>query len=146
LLVGEGRFFESPRRSFLFGLGATAHIGTNCHEVEVAGRYKRSIDLGFGRAMASYGLCCELRRGVLRSYSEALKYYRMGAAQNDLPSNYNLSILFLEGVGVQKISNELLRLLKLSADLGEPRALRSLGLALFQSGLFNQIKWKVFCC
>jgi TPR repeat protein len=54
--------------------------------------------------------------GVAQDYAEAIKWYRLAAAQGYARAQANLGLMYLDGQGVAKNLNEAERLLRLATD------------------------------
>jgi enhanced entry protein EnhC len=56
--------------------------------------------LGDSTAQFDVALMYQQGIGVTQSIDEAIKFYQLAAAQNDLPSEYHLGLIYLQGMGV----------------------------------------------
>ena len=65
--------------------------------------------------------------GVGQDDVEAVKWYRLGADQNDASSISALGSSYYFGNGIEKDTNEAFRLWKLAADQGDGHALHNIG-------------------
>jgi hypothetical protein len=57
-------------------------------------------------------------QGVAQSYDEAVKWYRLAAAQGESGGHFMLGTCYLQGHGVPRDVHETLRLFKRAAALG----------------------------
>jgi TPR repeat protein len=69
-------------------------------------------------------------QGVEQNYAEAVRLYKLAAAQGDAIGQANLGYMFLQGSGTAKNYAEAVRLLRLAAAQGHARAQCSLGIWL----------------
>ena len=66
-------------------------------------------------------------QGIARDYGEAVRWYRLAAAQGYLSAQYNLGIIYDNGRGVAKNAAEAVRWYLLAADQGHASAQYNLG-------------------
>jgi hypothetical protein len=66
-------------------------------------------------------------KGVAQSYDEALKWYRLAAAQGDPDALYNLACCYVDGHGVVQDLDEALRVFKRAAAKGHAGAAAAVG-------------------
>lgn len=76
-----------------------AHIYMNAGRNEPAIPYlEKSCHFDIPEACFEYGLNCE----VIKDYTRAYSIYKMSCNQGFMPSCYNLAMLYVNGLGVQK--------------------------------------------
>lgn len=63
-------------------------------------RLMKQAILGDSTAQFDVALMYQQGVGVPQSIEEAIKYYQLAAAQNDLPAEYHLGLIYLQGMGV----------------------------------------------
>jgi hypothetical protein len=69
----------------------------------------------------------EQGQGVPQDYAEAVKWYRLAAAQGDAKAQFNLGLAYEHGQGVEQDNAEAVKLFRLAAAQGDARAQRDLG-------------------
>ena len=65
-------------------------------------------------------------RGVAKDDAEAVRLYRLAAAQGHSAAQYNLGLMFANGRGVAKDEAEAIRLYRLAAAQGYANAIAAL--------------------
>ena len=65
-------------------------------------------------------------QGVTQDYQEALKWYRLAAAQGDASAQNNIGWMYLKGYGVTQDHQEALKLFRLAAAQGNATAIENL--------------------
>lgn len=84
--------------------------------------YKRAAEMGHARAQCSYGKCLYLGSGVPKNPAAAFAWFAKAAEQNLDIAQYNLGIMYLKGVYVEKNRDEAKRFFELAAQNGHPEA------------------------
>ena len=79
-------------------------------------------------AFAQYnlGTCYSGGIGVRQDYTEAVKWFRLGAEQGHDESQYNLGFCYLEGYGVPQNNEEAVKWFRLAAEQGHSDAQKAL--------------------
>ena len=73
------------------------------HPGDYSQQFKRLLSqamIGDSTAQFDVALMYQQGVGVTQSIEEALKFYQLAAAQNDLPAEYHLGLIYLQGKGV----------------------------------------------
>jgi TPR repeat protein len=68
----------------------------------------------------------EYGQGVAQDYAEAVRLYRLAAAQGDANAQFNLGDMFENGKGVAQDRGEAIRLYRLAAAQGSANATAAL--------------------
>ena len=89
------------------------------------------------------GLCTIEGDGVLKDFSEALKWYRLSAEQGDAIAQYNLGVMYERGDGVLKDFSEALKWYRLSAEQGYASAQYNLGVMYDKVTAFSKTSLKL---
>lgn len=84
--------------------------------------YKRAAEMGHARAQCSYGKCLYLGSGIAKNPAAAFAWFAKSAEQNLDIAQYNLGIMYLKGVYVEKNTDEAKRYFELAAKNGHPEA------------------------
>lgn len=84
--------------------------------------YKRAAEMGHARAQCSYGKCLYIGSGVAKNPAAAFGWFAKAAEQNLDIAQYNLGIMYLKGVYVEKNTDEAKRFFTLAAENGHPEA------------------------
>jgi len=108
------------------------------------GSYREAIADGIVNGIVSYKKGG--RRGVAKDEEEAVKWYRKAAEQDDASAQYNLGLMYAEGLGVEKNEKEAVKWYRLAADQGYESAQCRLGLMyVYGEGVENDdveaVKW-----
>lgn len=127
-IVAFGRLTEAASR----GDGAAACTlgdmyreglgGLRCSPKLTFHCYSRSALAGDPNGQNNLGACYEHGLGCQRSYTNAVKWYRLAAAQRLGTAAMNLGYCYLRGHGVAADKAEALRLFRLAVEQGEGRA------------------------
>ena len=72
-------------------------------------------------------VCCKYGKGVTQSYQEAVKWYRLAAAQGDARAQNSLGYMYLNGQGVAQSYQEAVKWYKLAAAQGVAEAQYNIG-------------------
>ena len=86
---------ERPGFDYLVKRASDAHFGIDYHQLFE--QLLTQADLGDSIAQFDLAQLYQQGLGTEKSLSQALKYYHLAAAQNDLPAEYQLGILYLLG-------------------------------------------------
>ena len=65
-------------------------------------------------------------QGVAQDYAEAIRWYRLAAAQGDADAQFNLGLMFEKGQDVAKDKAEAIRWYRLAAAQGDADAIAEL--------------------
>ena len=84
--------------------------------------YKRAAEMGHARAQCSYGKCLYIGSGVAKNPAGAFAWFAKAAEQNLDIAQYNLGIMYLKGVYVEKNLDEARRFFTLAMENGHPEA------------------------
>lgn len=84
--------------------------------------YKRAAEMGHARAQCSYGKCLYIGSGVPKNPAGAFAWFAKSAEQNLDIAQYNLGIMYLKGVYVEKNLDEARRFFTLAMENGHPEA------------------------
>jgi hypothetical protein len=74
------------------------------------------------------GVTLQKGRGVTQDYAEAVRWYRLAAAQGCADAQYNLGFMFRDGLGVTQDNAEAVRWIQLAAVQGDVQAQMYLGI------------------
>ena len=97
------------------------------HDYEGAAMfYKRAAEMGHARAQCSYGKCLYLGSGTAKNPAAAFAWFTRAAEQNMDIAQYNLGIMYLKGVYVEKNRDEAQRYFRLAAENGHTEAAKIL--------------------
>lgn len=97
------------------------------HDYEGAAMfYKRAAEVGHVRAQCSYGKCLYLGSGVRKDPAEAFRWFSHAAAKNLDIAQYNLGIMYLKGVHVEKDRELARKYFTLAAENGHEEAAKIL--------------------
>lgn len=88
--------------------------------------YKQAAELGHVRAQCSYGKCLYLGSGVEQNHAEAFRWFSYAASQNLDIAQYNLGIMYLKGVHVEKDREMAQKYFTLAAQNGHEEAAKIL--------------------
>lgn len=106
-------------------------IGVELNIPEAMKYYRKGADLGNADCQASLGLFYQagerIPGGVKADNVEALKWYRLAAAQNHQEAIFHLAQLLLRGDGIKPDTAEAINLLRKGAESGNPDAQWILG-------------------
>jgi TPR repeat protein len=86
------------------------------------------FSMGLAPAQTALGIMYVNGYGVPQNYTEALKWYRLAAAQGLAPAQTALGIMYVNGYGVPQDNAEALKWYHLAAAQGHARAQLNLGL------------------
>ena len=89
---------------------------------------KQDAEAGSAESQFELGKMYEHGRNLPENKSEAVKWYKLAAAQGEHRAQNNLGKLYIIGEGVEKDTVEGERLLTLAADAGRPKAQYGLGI------------------
>lgn len=84
--------------------------------------YKRAAEMGHARAQCSYGKCLYIGSGIAKNPAGAFAWFAKAAEQNLDIAQYNLGIMYLKGVYVEKNLDEAKRFFTLAMENGHPEA------------------------
>lgn len=93
---------------------------------------------GFAPCQNNIGYAYEYGEGVSQNLSEAVRWYRLAADQNNRDGQYNLSQSLLQGTGVEIDQEEGMKYLIKAANNNHPAALHNLGCKLDRDGNCEQ--------
>ncbi|MGN0649514.1 MAG: tetratricopeptide repeat protein [Oscillospiraceae bacterium] len=88
--------------------------------------YKCSAELGYVRAMCSYGKCLYLGVGTEKDEKSAFEWFSRAAERNHGGAQYNLGVMYLKGVSVEKNKEKALELFEKAAENGSEEAAKAL--------------------
>lgn len=88
--------------------------------------YKRSAELGFVKAMCSYGKCLYLGVGTDKDEQGAFEWFSRAAEHNHGGAQYNLGVMYLKGVCVEKNRERALEYFEAAAENGSAEAKKAL--------------------
>lgn len=84
--------------------------------------YKRAAEMGHARAQCSYGKCLYIGSGIAKNPAAAFTWFARSAEQNLDIAQYNLGIMYLKGVYVEKNLDEAKKFFKLAMENGHAEA------------------------
>ncbi len=88
--------------------------------------YRQAAEAGHVRAQCSYGKCLYLGSGVPQDYAEAFRWFGKAAEANLDIAQYNLGIMYLKGVYVEKDREAARKYFTLAAQNGHAEAAKIL--------------------
>lgn len=88
--------------------------------------YKSSAELGYVRAMCSYGKCLYLGVGTDKDEQGAFDWFSRAAEHNHGGAQYNLGVMYLKGVCVEKNRDKALEFFLAAAENGSEEAEKAL--------------------
>ncbi|HTM08741.1 MAG TPA: tetratricopeptide repeat protein [Verrucomicrobiae bacterium] len=120
-----------PRRHFqLDGAGAARERGNDVQEIE---RSRRLAEQGHQWAQRRLGQMYAEGKGVPQDFAEAIKWYRLAAAQENAPAMYSLGLAYEKGQGVPQDFDEAVKWYRLAAAREDEWAQMRLG-QLYEEG------------
>jgi uncharacterized protein len=69
-----------------------------------------------------------------KDYKEAVRLYRLAAEQGNAKAQYNLGVMYAEGLGIPEDYKEAFRLFRLAAEQGDAPAQYLMGLSHYKGG------------
>jgi TPR repeat protein len=94
--------------------------------LEIIDRYHKMAIKGDNEAQQKVGLMYYLGYGVKKDYTEALKWFELGAENNNSESQYSLGAMYYQGYGVQPNKDEGVKWFRRSASNGNVDARNTL--------------------
>lgn len=88
--------------------------------------YKSAAELGYVKAMCSYGKCLYLGVGLEKDEQSAFEWFSMAAKRNHGGAQYNLGVMYLKGVCVEKDREKAREYFVTAAENGSEEARRAL--------------------